>query len=63
MYEKARRGESIEFSPKRISIFQFDMEQSLDMTNSMKEGRWSLLNSMLELFLILVYLINEVEFF
>ncbi|KAG5039225.1 hypothetical protein JHK85_011701 [Glycine max] len=30
MYEKARRGESIELSPRRISIFQFDIERSLD---------------------------------
>lgn len=29
MYEKARRGESIELSPRRISIFQFDTERSL----------------------------------
>ncbi|KAK7265972.1 hypothetical protein RIF29_18609 [Crotalaria pallida] len=30
MYEKARRGESIELSPRRISIFQFDIERSLN---------------------------------
>lgn len=30
LYEKARRGESIELSPRRISIFQFDVERSLD---------------------------------
>ncbi|KAM5581789.1 hypothetical protein ABKV19_010828 [Rosa sericea] len=30
MYEKARRGESIELSPRRISIYQFDIERSLD---------------------------------
>lgn len=30
MYEKARRGESIELSPRRISIFQFEIERSLD---------------------------------
>ncbi|CAL5356812.1 unnamed protein product [Camellia sinensis] len=30
MYEKERRGESIEFSPRWISIFHFDIEQSLD---------------------------------
>lgn len=30
MYEKARRGESIELSPRRISIFQFDVERSLE---------------------------------
>lgn len=30
MYDKARRGESIELSPRRISIFQFDVERSLD---------------------------------
>ncbi|GMP94999.1 hypothetical protein CsSME_00044224 [Camellia sinensis var. sinensis] len=30
MYEKARRGESIELSPRRILIFQFDIKRSLD---------------------------------
>lgn len=30
MYEKARKGESIELSPRRISIFQFDVERSLE---------------------------------
>lgn len=30
MYEKARRGESIELSPRRISIFHFDIERSLE---------------------------------
>ncbi|KAJ7974669.1 putative tRNA-pseudouridine synthase [Quillaja saponaria] len=30
MYDKARRGESVELSPRRISIFQFDIERSLD---------------------------------
>ncbi|KAJ8566952.1 hypothetical protein K7X08_019160 [Anisodus acutangulus] len=30
MYEKARRGESIELSPRRISIFEFDVKRSLD---------------------------------
>lgn len=30
MYEKARRGESIELSPRRISIFKFDIVRSLD---------------------------------
>ncbi|KAL5572807.1 hypothetical protein UlMin_022404 [Ulmus minor] len=30
MYDKARRGESIELAPRRISIFQFDIERSLD---------------------------------
>ncbi|CDP16613.1 unnamed protein product [Coffea canephora] len=30
MYEKARRGESIELSPRRISIFQFHVERSLE---------------------------------
>lgn len=30
MYEKARRGESIELSARRISIFQFDIKRSLD---------------------------------
>ncbi|CAA6659558.1 unnamed protein product [Spirodela intermedia] len=29
MYEKARRGETVELSPRRISIFQFDIERSL----------------------------------
>ncbi|GLT33192.1 hypothetical protein SLA2020_077980 [Shorea laevis] len=30
MYDKARRGESIELSPRRISIFKFDIERSLE---------------------------------
>ncbi|XP_073003318.1 uncharacterized protein [Typha latifolia] len=30
MYEKARRGEMIELSPRRISIYQFDIERSLE---------------------------------
>nr|XP_010912962.1 probable tRNA pseudouridine synthase 1 [Elaeis guineensis] len=30
MYDKARRGEMIELSPRRISIYQFDIERSLD---------------------------------
>lgn len=30
MYDKARRGESIELSPRRISIYQFDIERSLE---------------------------------
>ncbi|PIN03513.1 Pseudouridine synthase [Handroanthus impetiginosus] len=30
MYEKARKGESIELSPRRISIFHFDVERSLE---------------------------------
>ncbi|XP_073045021.1 LOW QUALITY PROTEIN: uncharacterized protein [Primulina eburnea] len=30
MYEKARKGESIELSPRRISVFQFDVERSLE---------------------------------
>ncbi|CAH8327990.1 unnamed protein product [Eruca vesicaria subsp. sativa] len=30
MYDKARRGETVELSPRRISIFQFDVERSLD---------------------------------
>lgn len=30
MYDKARRGESMELSPRSISIFQFDIERSLD---------------------------------
>lgn len=30
MYEKARRGESMELAPRRVSIFKFDIERSLD---------------------------------
>ncbi|XP_051140689.1 uncharacterized protein LOC127258088 [Andrographis paniculata] len=30
MYEKARKGETIELSPRRISIFSFEVERSLD---------------------------------
>lgn len=30
MYDKARRGETVELSPRRISIFEFDIERSLD---------------------------------
>eukprot|EP00262_Sarcandra_glabra_P007532 TRINITY_DN20400_c0_g1_i1.p1 TRINITY_DN20400_c0_g1~~TRINITY_DN20400_c0_g1_i1.p1 ORF type:complete len:514 (+),score=92.05 TRINITY_DN20400_c0_g1_i1:115-1542(+) len=30
MYEKARRGEMVELSPRRIAIYQFDIERSLD---------------------------------
>ncbi|XP_010550160.1 PREDICTED: uncharacterized protein LOC104821095 isoform X2 [Tarenaya hassleriana] len=30
MYEKARRGETVELSPRRISIYHFDIERSLD---------------------------------
>lgn len=30
MYDKARRGESVELSPRRISIFQFEIERSLE---------------------------------
>ncbi|KAK9067329.1 hypothetical protein SSX86_014655 [Deinandra increscens subsp. villosa] len=30
LYEKARRGENIELSPRRISIFQFHVERSLE---------------------------------
>uniref|UniRef100_A0A0D3EFJ2 tRNA pseudouridine(55) synthase n=2 Tax=Brassica oleracea var. oleracea TaxID=109376 RepID=A0A0D3EFJ2_BRAOL len=30
MYDKARRGETVELSPRRISIFRFDIERSLD---------------------------------
>ncbi|KAL4579764.1 hypothetical protein LXL04_015929 [Taraxacum kok-saghyz] len=30
LYEKARRGENVELSPRRISIFQFDVERSLE---------------------------------
>jgi tRNA U55 pseudouridine synthase TruB len=30
MYDKARRGESVELSPRRISIYQFDIERSLE---------------------------------
>ncbi|KAI5021189.1 hypothetical protein ZWY2020_055034 [Hordeum vulgare] len=30
MYDKARRGESIELAPRRISIYKFDIERSLE---------------------------------
>lgn len=30
MYEKARKGETVELSPRRISIFNFEVERSLD---------------------------------
>ncbi|KAJ8750094.1 hypothetical protein K2173_014009 [Erythroxylum novogranatense] len=30
MYDKARRGESVELSPRRISIFEFEIERSLE---------------------------------
>ncbi|CAN6331101.1 unnamed protein product [Urochloa humidicola] len=30
MYDKARRGETVELSPRRISIYQFDIERSLE---------------------------------
>ncbi|KAF3773297.1 tRNA pseudouridine synthase B [Nymphaea thermarum] len=30
LYEKARRGETIDLSARRVSIFQFDIERSLD---------------------------------
>ncbi|GJW90811.1 putative LRR receptor-like serine/threonine-protein kinase-like protein isoform X1 [Tanacetum coccineum] len=30
LYEKARRGENIELSPRRVSIFRFDVERSLE---------------------------------
>ncbi|KAF6157482.1 hypothetical protein GIB67_004420 [Kingdonia uniflora] len=30
MYEKARKGETVELSPRKISIFQFDIERSLN---------------------------------
>uniref|UniRef100_A0A0E0DKY0 tRNA pseudouridine(55) synthase n=1 Tax=Oryza meridionalis TaxID=40149 RepID=A0A0E0DKY0_9ORYZ len=30
MYDKARRGETVELSPRRISIHQFDIERSLE---------------------------------
>lgn len=43
MYEKARRGESIELSPRRISIFQFDIERSLDDRYPIFYGFWLLL--------------------
>ncbi|XP_026441968.1 uncharacterized protein LOC113341211 [Papaver somniferum] len=29
MYDKARRGETVELAPRRISVFQFDIERSL----------------------------------
>lgn len=30
MYDKARKGETVELSPRRISIFKFEVERSLD---------------------------------
>lgn len=30
MYEKARKGESIELSPRRISIYRIEVERSLE---------------------------------
>lgn len=30
MYDKARKGETVELSPRRISIFNFEVERSLD---------------------------------
>ncbi|TVU18366.1 hypothetical protein EJB05_34457, partial [Eragrostis curvula] len=30
MYDKARRGETVELSPRRISIYKFDIERSLE---------------------------------
>ncbi|GJM94307.1 hypothetical protein PR202_ga10944 [Eleusine coracana subsp. coracana] len=30
MYDKARRGETVELSPRRISIYQFNIERSLE---------------------------------
>ncbi|KAJ3683311.1 hypothetical protein LUZ60_013538 [Juncus effusus] len=30
MYDKARRGETIELAPRRISIYEFDIERSLE---------------------------------
>lgn len=30
MYDKARKGETVELSPRRISIYQFDIERSLE---------------------------------
>lgn len=30
MYEKARKGESLELSPRQISIFKFEIERSLE---------------------------------
>ncbi|KAK9113612.1 hypothetical protein Syun_020409 [Stephania yunnanensis] len=30
MYDKARRGETVELSPRRISIYQFEIERSLN---------------------------------
>lgn len=30
MYDKARRGEMVELSPRRISIFDFAIERSLE---------------------------------
>ncbi|KAK1258537.1 hypothetical protein QJS04_geneDACA023540 [Acorus gramineus] len=30
MYDKARRGEKVELSPRRVTIFKFDIERSLN---------------------------------
>lgn len=30
MYDKARKGEIVELSPRRVSIFNFEVERSLD---------------------------------
>lgn len=30
MYEKARRGETIELSPRRVTIYDFEIERSLE---------------------------------
>ncbi|KAH1038662.1 hypothetical protein J1N35_040405 [Gossypium stocksii] len=35
MYEKARKGETVELSPRRISIFHFDIERSLEDRQSL----------------------------
>ena len=54
MYEKARKGESIELSPRRISIFQFDVERSL-------EDRFDLIRLIFSKFIfILLFLSFEV---
>lgn len=35
MYDKARRGETVELSPRRISIYKFDIERSLEDRQNM----------------------------
>lgn len=55
MYEKARRGESIELSPRRISIFQFDVARSL-------EDRWLGICSLyMTLCLLCGFILNDIS--